>query len=67
MQESTQEKFLRRRSNPLPVYVPLGTLRSGNGDVHENASEKQTSHNFKLFRDYPNSPCCLKEGDFGWS
>ena len=45
----------------------IGTLRSDNGDVHENVAEKQTSHHFKLFRDYPNSPCYLKEGDFGWS
>jgi len=45
----------------------LGTLRSDNGDVHENVAEKQTSHHFKLFRDYPNSSCYLKEGNFGWS
>ena len=45
----------------------LGTLRSDNGDVHENVAETQTSHHFKLFRDYPNSPCYLQEGDFGWS
>ena len=45
----------------------IGTLRSDNGDVHENVAEKQTSHHFKLFRDYPNSPCYLKEGDFGKS
>ena len=43
------------------------TLRSDKGDVHKNVAEKQTSHHFKLFRDYPNSPCYLKEGDFGWS
>ena len=41
----------------------LGTLRSDNGDVHENVAGKH----FKLFRDYPNSLCHLKEGDFGWS
>ena len=51
----------------VAVIVALGTLRSDNGDVHENVAEKQTSHHFKLFRDYPNSPCYLKEGDFGWS
>ena len=28
---------------------------------------KQTSHHFKLSRDYPISSCYLKEGDFGWS
>ena len=44
----------------------IGTLRSDNGDVHENVAEKQTSHHLKLFRDYPNSHCYLKEGDFGW-
>ena len=43
----------------------VGTLRSNNGDVHEDVAEKQTSHHFKFFRDYPNSPCYLKEGDFG--
>ena len=45
----------------------IGTLRSDNGDVHENVAEKQTSHHFQLFCDYPNSPCYLHEGDFGWS
>ena len=45
----------------------VGTLRSANSDVHENVAEKQTSHHSKLFRDYPNSPCYLKEGDFGCS
>ena len=43
------------------------TLRSNNGDVHENVAEKQTLHQFKLFRIYPNSPCYLKEVDFGLS
>ena len=45
----------------------LGTLRSENGDVHEIVVEKWTSHPFRRFRDYPNSPCYLKEGNFGWS
>jgi len=45
----------------------VGTLRSDSGDVHENVAEKQTSHHFKLFRDYLNLLCYLKEGDFGWS
>ena len=49
------------------TILPLGTLRSDNGDVHENVAEKQTSHHFKLFRDYPNSPCCLRDGNFSWS
>ena len=33
----------------------IGNLRSDNGDAHENIAEKQTSHHFKLCRDYPNS------------
>ena len=33
----------------------------------KKVAEKQTSHHLKLFRDYPNSPSYLKEGDFGWS
>ena len=41
----------------------LGTLRSNNGDVHANVAEKQTSHHFKLSRDYPISSCYLKEGE----
>ena len=53
---------------PVSVSQKLvETLRSDSGDVHENVAEKQTSHHFKLFRDYPNSPCYLKEGDFGKS
>ena len=40
----------------------IRTLRSDNGDVHENVAKKQNSHHFKLFRDYPNSLCYLKEG-----
>ena len=36
------------------VVVKIGTLRFDNGDVHEtDFAEKQTSHHFKLFRDYP--------------
>ena len=46
----------------LPVLMVIRTLRSDNGDVHENVAEKQNSHHFKLFRDYPNSLCYLKEG-----
>ena len=42
----------------------VGTLRSANGDVHEKVAEKQTSHHFKLFHDYPNSPCYFKRGGF---
>ena len=45
----------------------IGNLRSDNSDVHENIAEKQTSRHFKLCRDYPNSPCYLKEEDFGRS
>ena len=51
----------------VAVIVALGTLRSDNGDVHENVPEKQTSHHFKISPDYPNLSCYLKEGDFGWS
>ena len=47
--------------------MEIGTLRSDNSDVHENVAEKQTSHHFKLLRLYPNSPCYVKERDFGWS
>ena len=50
------------------VVVKIGTLRFDNGDVHEtDFAEKQTSHHFKLLRDYPSSPRYLTEGDFGWS
>ena len=50
------------------VVVKIGTLRFDNGDVHDtDFAEKQTSHHFKLFRDYPSSPRYLTEGDFGWS
>ena len=52
---------------PVPVLMVIATLRSDNGDVHENVAEKQNSHHFKLFRDYPNSPCYLKEGNFSGS
>ena len=45
----------------------IGTLRSDKGDVHDDVAEKQNSHHFKLFHDYPNSLCYLKEGDIGWS
>ena len=40
--------------------VSLWTFQSDNGDVHENVAEKQTLHQFKLFRVYPNSPCYKK-------
>ena len=33
----------------VAVIVALGTLRSDNGDVHEDVAEKQTSHHFKFF------------------
>ena len=51
----------------VPFIQLIGTLRFDNGDVHVNVAEKQTSHHFKLFRDYPNSSCYFKEGDFGRS
>ena len=52
--------------NTVVSLDKLGTLRSDNGDAHEKVAEKQTSHHFKLFRDYPNSPCymLLKRGGF---
>ena len=31
--------------------------------MNQNVAKKQTSHSLKLFRDYPNSPCYLKEGN----
>ena len=49
------------------LVILKGTLRSDNGDVHENVAEKQTSYHSKIFLDYPNLPCYLKQGDFGWS
>ena len=45
----------------------IGALTSDNDDIHKNVVVKQTSHHFILFHDYLNSPCYLKEGDFGWS
>ena len=51
---------------PLSQHFALGAkLRSDNGDFHENVAKKQTSPHFKFFRDYPNSPFYVKEGDFG--
>ena len=43
----------------------LETLRSENGDIHENVAEKKKSHPLKLFCSYPKSPCYLKEGNLG--
>ena len=64
---STAMKGSKKQHTPIFVWnffflkvviqFLLGTLRSDNGDVHENVAEKQTSHHFKLFRDYANSPC----------
>ena len=42
-------------------------LRSDNGDVPENVAEQLTSHHYKIFRDFPTSPCSLTEARFGWS
>ena len=42
-------------------------LGSDNGNVHENVAEKWTSQPFKIYLDYPKSPCYLKEENFGWS
>ena len=55
------------RSRAIIGSILVNTLRFDNADVHENVAEKQTSHAFKLFRDYPNSPCYFKEENFGWS
>ena len=43
------------------------TLRSDNGDVHENLAVKYTHHPFKPFHDYHESPSYLKEGNLCWS
>ena len=42
------------------------TLWYDNIDIHENASEKSTSHPLKHFCNYPDS-CYLKEENFVWS
>ena len=44
-----------------------GPCDNDNVDVHENVAEKSTLHPFKHFRDFPDSPCYLKEGNFVWS
>ena len=44
-----------------------GPYDNDNVDVHENVAEKSTLHPFKHFRDFPDSPCYLKEGNFVWS
>ena len=49
------------------LHRTIGTLRSDNGDVHENVAAKYTLHSLKLFRDYPKSPCYLKKGIQGGS
>ena len=64
---SANSLFKSRFRSRCRRWCLIGTLRSDNGDVDENVAEKQTSHHFKLFRDYPTSPCYLKEGDFEWS
>ena len=61
--------YIRKESTPTGLVrntniVLIGTLRSDNGDVHENVNEKQTSHPFILFRDYHKSPCCFKRREF---
>ena len=40
----------------------LRNIYGGMRYVGKYVAEKQTSHNFKLFRDYPNSACYLKKG-----
>ena len=56
----------KKSRNVVVVRFQIGALRSNNGDVHENVADKQTPHHLKLFRHYPNSPCYVKEEDFGW-
>ena len=51
----------------LTVRKTIGTLRSDNGDVHENVTEKQTSHPFILFAIITSRRVALKEGNLGWS
>ena len=49
------------------LSIIVGTLRSDNGDVHENVAEKPCpwKRPLKLSRDYPKAPCYLKEGNLG--
>ena len=49
------------------AQATIGTLRSDNGDFHENLAEKLTPHPFKPFRGYFKSPSYLKEGNLCWS
>ena len=64
----TREKLKAKRVNKTQYLgLPLGTLRSDDGDVHENVTDKWTPHSFKPFRDFPKSPCYLKEGNLGWN
>jgi len=48
-----------------PGKLLLGTLRSNNGDLHENVAEKWSSHPFTFFRDYFKGPSYLKEENLG--
>ena len=41
--------------------VLITTLRSENGDVHENVAEKQTSHHFNCFTIIPIRPVTSKK------
>ena len=45
----------------------VGNIRSHDGDVNEKVAEKKTLHPVKVFRRYPKTPCCLKEGNLGWT
>ena len=62
MQESAQERFLTREVQPLTRLYAIRDLT-----IRQRRRPWKRMNHFKLFRDYPNSPCCLKEGDFGWS
>ena len=48
-----------------PGKLLLGTLRSNNGDLHENVTEKWSWHPFTFFGDYFKWPSYLKEENLG--
>ena len=44
--DSKKKKKKLGIQTPVPVLMVIGTLRSDNGDVHENFAEKQDSNRF---------------------
>ena len=44
-----------------------GTRSSSDGDGRIYRRLKTDFAYLNFYRDYPNSPCYLNEGDFGWS